>query len=368
MKISCKKHALLEGLQLLGHVTAGTTTKPILQAIKMEAIENRLILEATDLEVGIRYEIESVEVEEKGTVVLHGGRIAELLREWPEEEVNMELKGKGCSLSGEGGTFKVSGYDPEEFPTIPVFKEEGSIEVEAADLADMVRKVAFACATERVRHTMTGVLFQMEGGGLKMVATDGRRLACVKGKKGEEGRKEMEGIVPRKGVEQMARIAGQEEGKIKIKIGETHLHAKSNRATLCTQLIEGQYPNYKEAIPGDTDKKVEIDVETLASAIRRATVLTTEERRLVKLKLQKGKLSVEAETPEVGEAKVDVGVSYSGASFEVGFNPLFLLDALKAIGKGEIKMEFKEPTSATVIRSGQDFLYVVMPIRLTEAG
>ncbi|MFN3467579.1 MAG: DNA polymerase III subunit beta, partial [Candidatus Brocadiales bacterium] len=268
---------------------------------------------------------------------------------------------------GKGGIFKMAGYDPKEFPTIPAFSEKGSMEIEAKELAEMIRKVSFACASERVRHTMTGVLFQVEGGVLKMVATDGRRLAWVRERGGEGERGLAEGIVPRKGVEQLARIAEQQGGKIRLKIEETYLLAKGSKAMLCAQLIEGQYPNYKEAIPENNDKKMEIDVETLTGAIRRAAVLTTEERRLIRLGLRKGKIAIEAATPDVGEARVDIDVDYSGEGLDIGFNPNFLLDALKAIGKGTAHLEFKEDSTAAVIKGGQEFIYVVMPIRLTEA-
>lgn len=368
MKLSCQRSVLTEGLQLLSHVTSGTTTKPILQAVKIEAAENKVVLEATDLEVGVRYLLEPVEVQEKGTVVLQEGRLAELLREWPEEQVCMELKGTMCLISGSGGAFKMAVYDPKEFPTIPVGVEKGAMEIEAGELVEMIRKVAFACASERVRHTMTGVLFQVEAGILRMVATDGRRLASVREKKGGGGRGPMEGIVPRKGIEQLARIAERQEGKIWLKMEETHLLAGSERATLCAQLIEGQYPNYKEAIPANNDKRAEVDAEILAGAIRRASILTTEERRLIRLGLRKGRISVEVETPEVGEAKVDIDANYEGENLEIGFNPDFLLDALKAVGKGTVYLEFKEATSSAAIKSGQDFVYVVMPIRLTETS
>jgi DNA polymerase III beta subunit len=367
MKLACQKSILFSGLQLLGPVILGTSTKPILQAVKLEAGEGRAVLEATDLEIGVRCVVEPVDVEEAGTIVLQEGRLAELLREWPEEKILMESKGTMCQLSGKGGVFKMAGYDPEEFPVIPSFSEEGSIEMEAGELEGMVKKVVFACATERVRHTMTGVLFRQEGGELKMVATDGRRLAYVKGRKITGGKAVMEGIVPKRGVELLSRIATHQGGKVALKMDDTHFLAKSGGATLCTQLIEGQYPNYEEAIPRDNDKKVEVDTEQLASALRRATVLTTEERHLVKLKLQKGKMVVEAETPEVGEAVVDVPVDYAGEELEIGFNPDFLVDALKAIGKSNILLEFKGPTTAAVMKK-QDCLYVVMPIRLAEAA
>ncbi len=366
MKLSCQKNALLEGLQILSPLTSGATTKPILQAVKIEALENKAVVEATDLEVGVRFVVEPVDVQKKGVVVLQEGRLVELLREWTEERVDMELQGSMCLLSGKGMSFKLATYPAEEFPVIPQYSDEGSVELEAGKLAGMIRKVAFACASERVRHTMTGVLFQVEGGMLKLAATDGRRLAHVK-EKGVSGEKiSIEGIVPKKGVEQLARVAGHQLGSVDVRIGETHLLAKTASATLCAQLIEGQFPNYKEAIPTNNDKKIEIDAELLASALRRASILTTDERHVVKIGLQRGRMIVEADTPEVGEARVELEVDYAGEALETGFNPDFLLDALKAIGKGPVQLEFKEPTTAAIMKSGQNFVYVVMPIRLAE--
>lgn len=366
MKIICSSKDLYEGLQVVGNIAVISSTKPILQAVKIETVGDKLELSTTDLEVGIRYLVESKEVVRPGSTVIPKDRLAGLLKEWSDDKVEIEVKGNASHISGKGCSFKLVGYAPEEFPTIPTFVEEKYFEMEPERAAEMVKKTVFASASERLRHTMTGVLLNVEGGTARMVATDGRRLAIAKERIQNAEKISASCIIPNKGVQQLPRIIGQGQEPIKVRIEETHMMVKTSRATLCSQLIEGQYPNYEEAVPKDCDKRLEMDAELLASALRRATFLTTEERHVVRLKLTSNRLTVSSETPEVGEGQIELEVNYSGGDLEIGFNPDFLLDALKALGRQPVKMEFKEPNTAAVLKAGQDYLYVVMPIRLTE--
>ncbi|MFQ5862727.1 MAG: DNA polymerase III subunit beta [Candidatus Brocadiales bacterium] len=367
MKVVCSGNSLHEGLQLVGNIIATSTTKPILQAVKLETMENRLEISGTDLEVGMRYLIETTKVVEPGRVVLPGSRMMGLLREWPGGEIQLEVQGNSCRLSGRGCNFRLLGCAVEEFPTIPSFTEGKHFEMDSEKLGEMVKKTVFACASERLRHTLTGVLLSVKGGRAEMVATDGRRMAYIREKVSNKGGVSCSGIVPSKGIQQLPRIAAQTKGPVKIQLEETHMVAKTENATLCSQLIEGQYPNYREAIPKEDGERLELNAEELATAVRRAAFLTTEERHLVRVKLQKDRVSVCAETPDVGEGEIGIEASYDGREMEVGFNPDFLLDALKAVGKDPVKLMFKDPNTAATLRVGQDYLYVIMPVRLSEA-
>lgn len=367
MKILCSSNKLHEGLKLISNVISSSTTKPIIQAVKLETVNNKLELSGTDLEVGMRYLIEPEKILEPGKVVLPGGRMIGLFQEWTEGEVSLEVKERTCRLSGKGCNFKLLGYDPEEFPTIPTFTEENCFEIEPETIQEMVRKTAFACASERLRHTMTGVLLGVKGDVVSMVATDGRRMAYIKEKVANKSGVSCNSIVPAKGIQQLPRVAAQTTAPVKIKLEETCMIAKTENATVYSQLIEGQYPNYEEAIPKEDGERLEVDAEELAGAVRRAAFLTTEERHVVKIKLQKNSLSVSAQTPDIGEGEVGISVNYSGKEMEIGLNPDFLLDGLKAIGKGTVKIGVKDANTAATLRTGRDYLYVLMPIRLSEA-
>lgn len=366
MKITCPSDELYEGLQLVGGVTATSTTKPILQAVRMETKGDMLELSGTDLEVGLRYQVGPVSVDEPGVVVLPGARIVGLLREWPGREVRLEVKENACSLLGKGCKFRLLGYDEKEFPVIPVFSGERFFEIEAEKVGEMVKKTVFACASERLRHTMTGVLMDVAGETLSVVATDGRRMALVKEQIRNKEGGSRKGIIPSKGMQQLPKIASRTKGELKVELEETHLVARGERGEVCCQLIEGQYPNYEEAIPKEEGERVEIDAEELASAISRAAFLTTEERHVIRIRLCRNKMAICAETPEVGEGEIGLEVGYRGKEMELGFNPDFLLDALKAIGKEKVRVAFKDPSTAVTLRAGRDYLYVVMPVRLSE--
>ncbi len=314
MKILCSNNKLHEGLKMVGSVVTTSTTKPILQAIKLETVGDKLELSATDLEVGLRYLIELKEVVEPGKVVLPGNRLLGLFQEWAEGEVSIETEANSCRISGGGSNFKLMGHDPEEFPTIPTFidTEQKYFEIEPKKIQEMVRKTAFACASERLRHTMTGVLLTVKGEAAKMVATDGRRMAYMKEKVSNKGGLSSTSIIPLKGIQQLPKIAGQSSTPVKVRLEETHMLAKTEDAMLYSQLIEGQYPNYEEAIPAEAGEKLELDAELFASAVRRAAFLTTEEKHVVKIRLQKNKMTVCAQTPDIGEGEIGIDVNYQG--------------------------------------------------------
>lgn len=367
MKILCSGNKLYEGLQLVGSVVTVSSAKPILQAVKLEVLDDKLEISGTDLEVGMKCLIDVEEVMKPGKAVLPGNRMMGLFREWSEGKVLLEVQGNSCRISGGGGNFKLLGYDPNEFPTIPDFTAEGHFEIDAGLLGEMVRKTAFACASERLRHTMTGVLLEVKGDVAKMVATDGRRMAYIKEKVISKDKGSHSGIVPSKGIQQLPKIAAYAPGQVKVRVEETHMVAKTEGVTLCSQLIEGQYPNYEEAIPKEDGEKLELDVEILGGAIRRAALLTTEERHVIRMRFQRGKVVVSAETPDIGKGEIEIEAAYEGKEMEIGLNPDFLLDALKAVGKGPVKFAFKDPNTAATMRAGKDYLYILMPIRLSEA-
>lgn len=367
MKVICSNSKLHEGMQLVGNVVTTSTTKPILQAVKLETVDNMLEISGTDLEVGMKCLVETEKVMKPGSIVLPGDRVMGLFREWVEGKVQLEVQGNSCRISGEGCDFKLLGYAPEEFPTIPSFIEKGYFEVDSGKMGEMVRKTAFACANERLRHTMTGVLMEVKGDVIKMVATDGRRMAYIKERVVNKDKTSHNSIIPAKGIQQLPKMAAQTSEPIKIRLEETHMVAKTEKVTLCSQLIEGQYPNYEEAIPKEDGEKLEVDTEILGSAVRRVAFLTTEERHVIRFRLRKDKVVISAETPDVGNAEVELGVDYKGTEMEVGLNPDFLLDGLKAIGKGPVRFMFKDPNAAATMRAGKEYLYVLMPIRLAEA-
>lgn len=380
MKLRCNRKELYEAVQIVGTVAASTTTQPILQDIRMTAEGGNLELSATDLEVGIKYFVkEGVEVLSEGSMVVPGAKIGSILREWPEEEIKLVVEENICHLQGQDSHFKLFGGNLEMFPSIPDFTtpvcpgreakdtEDKPFIVSSEMLAEMIRKTTYAAATERVNQVLTGVQLVISGDKMKMIATDGRRLARIEGNLEEPAAVSREGIVPVKGLSQLLKvISAGDADTVKIQLKETYLLAKSERAVISCRLIEGQYPNVEEVIPVDNDKRLEFELERLLSAVKRASLLTSDESKVVRLHFEPGKLILNSETADLGEARIKLSVPYTGEPFDIGFNPDFIIDALRVIVKGKAIMELKQPNTAGVIKDECGYLSLVMPINLSQ--
>lgn len=374
MKLKCNRKKLYEAVQIVEAVAASTTTtKPILQDIKITVENQGLELSATDLEVGIRYFVkEGIEVFSGGSVVVPGVRISSILREWVEEEIGFAVEENVCHLHGQDSHFKLFGSDIDQFPTIPNFVEEGEDEgkkpfvVRGEILTEMIRKTTYAVATERAYQNLNGVLLTVNGDKVRMVATDGRRLARIERNLEVPASVPKAGIVPVKGLNHLLKVVSTGSERVEIKLEETHLSAKTEHAVICCRLIEGEYPKVEDVIPTDNDKKVAFEVERLLSAVRRASLLMSDEFRVVRFRFEPGKLILSAEASHLGESRIELGVSYAGEPFDIGFNPDFVIDVLKVVARDKVTIELKQPNTAGIIKDEQGYLSLIMPINLLE--
>ncbi len=237
-------------------------------------------------------------------------------------------------------------------------------------------RTLFATARENSRYAINGVLLKRDGKRLEMVATDGRRLALARANLTgpDKDARPISCIVPTKALGMLQKLIKEHEEPVQIAITDSQVHfsfgtaASPGRAMLASSLVEGTFPPYEDVIPRDQDKKVTFDKDLLSSAVRRAALLTNEESRGVRMAFDGKKKSVDlsSRAPEMGEAQVKVDVSsYEGEAIEIGFNPQFITDALKVIDQPEVILELKAPNKPGLIKSGNDFMYVVMPVNLT---
>lgn len=373
MKIRCSRKELYEAVQIVETVTSSATTKPILQDIKIATESQNLELSATDLEVGIRYFVkEGIEILQGGSIVVPGMRLSGILREWVEDEIGFSVEGNVCHLQGQDSLFKLFGGDLDQFPLIPNFvegvkdEEKKSFTIRSEVLSDMIRKTAYAVATERAHQTLNGVLLAVNGNKIRMVATDGRRLARIERDLEAPIVTPRTGIVPVKGLNHLLKVISARSDMVEVLLEETHLLARTERAVVYCRLIEGQYPNVEEVIPVDNDKKVELEGEQLLSAVRRASLLTGNEFRAVRFRFEPGKLIMSSEAADLGESRIELVISYTGEPFSIGFNPDFVMDVLKVVAKGTVTMELKRPDTAGIIRDKEEDLSLIMPINLLQ--
>jgi DNA polymerase-3 subunit beta len=366
MKVICNRGALLEALTVAGNVVAARTPKPVLQCVKMTVGEDRLTLAATDLEVAIRYSDSQVQVEQPGEVLLPADKLRDIVRESVDDTLSIEVAGTDATIKGQDSQFKIYTQKAEEFPPVPDFEGESDFEIIAGQLKQLIGQTLFAAAKESTRYAFNGVLITTKGKKITLVSTDGRRLAQAKGdlvssKKDKDGNK---AIIPAKALQLADKLLDDPEETVSVQVRENQVIFHTSSATLTSNLVEGQFPPYEDVIPKDTDKTMTAGTADFLSAVRRSSLLTTEESKGVRMAFSKKGLVLTSRSPEAGEATVNFACKYEGTDIEIGFNPAFLIEALKVVDSDEIALEMTAPNRPGLLKSGTNFLYVIMPVNL----
>lgn len=364
MKVIAQTQALQEALSLAGSIVATRTPKPVLQCIKLIAADDTLTLMATDLEVGCRCTVAAVKVEEPGEALIPADRFSGIVRESGNDSLTLETDRETCFVKGAGSKFKIFGYDPAEYPSVADFDGEADFQVAAPVLTDMIGKTLFAAAKAHSHYAISGVLWEASDAKLQLVATDGHRLAQSKGTLAAETTGTHTAIVPAKLMNLIQKINGDAEDMLSVKIEENQILLKSSSATLVGSLVQGNFPKYADVIPKETTIRAKIQTAEFQHRIRQAALLTSEESRGVKLSFAGETLTMTSRAPETGEAEVQCPIELDGSDVSIGFNPMFLTDAIRVIDTDVISFEMNAPNKPALVRSGTDFLYVLMPVDL----
>lgn len=367
MKVICDRGALVDLLNLASGVIAARTPKPALTCVKITAANGTLTVSATDAEIATRASTARVEIAAEGDALIPADKFNQIVRESVDPTLDLQVEQTEAQIRGQDSRFKILGYPPEDFPPLPELSGEPDFEIPAAELHRLVTQTLFATAKENSRYAINGVLIEREGNKLNVVATDGRRLAMAKGackgSKAGEGSKQ-QAIVPTKALTNLLRLFNGEQS-VRVKVADNQIIFATEEAMLASNLVEGNFPPYRDVVPKDADRKATLSTDAMASAVRRASVLTNEESKGVRLSFKSDGLTLTSRAPEMGEAEVHVPiVKYDGEPIDIGFNPVFILDVLKVVNVPEITIEFKAPNKPGVIRSGPEFLYVIMPVNL----
>ena len=366
MKATFNRQALADALGLLTTVVPSRTPKPILRCVQIVADEQAVHIIATDLEVGINYCVSEVNIGEPGEIVIPADRLAAIVRESADETLLVQAENGSCEITGADSHFTIYGQKPGQYPAVPQFDGKAHLEIGSEELRRGVEQCLFATAKESTRYAINGILWEIKGRQLLLVATDGRRLARSRihlGLAPAEETAKAKIIVPAKTMVLLEKLGGGGETVGVRLVGNQILISCANVA-ISSNLVEGNFPKYEDIIPTDYDKKVKLSAEAALSAVRRSALLTSEESRGIKLSLKQAALVFSGRAPEAGDAQVTMPVDYKGEDIEIGFNPQFLVDVLRVIRTGEIELELGQADRPGLIKSGKDFLYVLMPINL----
>lgn len=368
MKIVTSKETLNNAIQVVQRAVSIRNPLPILAGIKFETLEDRVFLTATDLDIGIRCSFPA-EILEQGTVVLPAKYISELVRRLPEAPVFIEADpttGSAKVQYGQSET-RINGYPPEEFPEFPIPAGINTFALPGDLLKEVVRQVVFAAGNDENRPVFMGVLLEINGGELQVVATDTYRLAWRKVKLENCEELDINLIIPGKTLNELARIISSYDQKIEITVAKNQILFVADNVWLISRLIDGQFPKYKQVIPKNYDLRVRLKTKELLDAAERASLLAREGSPVIKLQVNQDMLVVSAAS-EAGRVHEELSVFQEGEPLQVAFNARYLGDVLKIIGTDEIMFEFTGPLSPGIIKPVGDieYLSLLLPVRLRE--
>lgn len=370
MEIKVKKDDFLKTLSFTQNIVEKKSTMPILANVLLNAEKKLVRVSATDLEVGISIDCPA-EVLNPGKVTVFSKGLFDIIRELPNDLIHIKvLENKWISIKCKKSKFKIVGMNADEFPTIPVSKDN-EVSVEEKDkLYDMLNKTAFAMSNDETRYNLNGIFFQnitMRGKDcLRMVATDGHRLAITEREAKSKWRVGKGVIIPRKGVMELKKILDSYEGDITFKVDEKNISVEKEGVQLVIRMIEGQFPPYEQVIPKEAKKIVTIKKEEFVQALRRVSLMASDKTRGVKLSFSPGHLEISTSNPDYGEAREELEVKYKGETFNIGFNAKYFLDVLGILDDEDVVLELKDEVSPCLIRSEFDkgITNVIMPMRI----
>ena len=365
MKFSISKDVFLEGLQKVQHVVSSRTTLPILSNVLLVAKEGRLVFTTTDLDVGITGSVEAA-IDKEGATTLPAKRLVSIVKELPSSEVEVTVDAKNYATIKSGpSTFKIIGLSHSEFPPLPDFEGAKTFTIPQADLKNGLKKTAFAISTDETRYVLNGIFASFREGKLALVATDGRRLAMADMDLEYPATNETDVIIPSKAVQEIQRLLGDEEA-VEVKLSDSQISFTVGDTFLASKLIEGNYPNYRQVIPGESNERVIISREALLETTRRVSLLSSDKSNSVKLIFTENQIEVTANSPDVGEAQETLEVGYTGPDMQIAFNPEFLQAPLRALSEENVYLDLIDEMSPGVLRIEGSFLYVLMPMRVTN--
>jgi DNA polymerase-3 subunit beta len=366
MKVTCRSEELAEKLAVVGRGVSTRTSVHVLTGILVTAENGRLMLAATDMELSVRLAFDAA-TESDGTVVVPGRLLVDIARLLPPGEVTLEYRAEEglAHLTCGPAAYDLNTFAAEDFPRLPELEGGDAFSIDRQAFLETVGRVSRAASRDESRPVLTGILVRFENGKLVMAATDSYRLSVKETElEGGPGR-ELEAIVPARALGELARIAqAATSDAIEVGIQENQIVFSVDGVTLTARRIDGQFPNYKQLVPESFESEVEVGREELLDVVRR-TSLMAQRKSPLRLRFAEGELTVTAQTQDVGEARESLPVRYGGDPLEIGFNADFLREGLESVTDDKVRLKLISPLRPGLVQGeGDDFLYLIMPIRL----
>jgi DNA polymerase III subunit beta len=363
LKITCSRDELNRQLAIVSRAASTRTTVQVLAGVLLRSEDGKLELSATDMEISLRTPLEA-EVASEGAVVVPGKLLAELARLLPGEEVSIEHRqGEGVvEIVSGAAVYRIHTYNAEDFPRLPDPAGTTMVPIDAEALLETAAKVSRAASRDESRPVLTGILVRFEGENLVMAATDSYRLAVKETSMSGPG-PELDAIVPARALMELGRVA-QGASELQLGLQENQVLFASDGILLTTRRIEGQFPNYHQLLPESFESEVTLPRDELLEVVRRVSVMAQRNAPL-RLRFAEGELTVSAQTQDIGEAHETMPAAFTGDALDIGFNPEFLRDGIESVDGDELRLKLISPLRPAVLQgTGDDFSYLIMPIRL----
>jgi DNA polymerase-3 subunit beta len=372
MHFSIEKEVFLKGIARVQGIVEKKNTIPILSNVLIEAVDNQIHITATDLEVGMKATYPA-KVTSSGKITVSAKKLFEIIRELPEKEIDFNAK-ENCWIEIRCGKtfFNIVGLSAEEFPFFPSFQKEQFFSIDGKQLKEMIDKTVFSISTDESKYNLNGIYFRSLQVGekqlLRMVATDGHRLAMIQKEIGASNIEQLaKGVIfPRKGILELRKMAEDNDGNLQLGFLDNNAVIQKDKTVVVMRLVDGEFPDYDRVIPKDNERVAEIPCDAFLHALRRMSILSSEKSKGVKIVLRENLLELSSSNPEVGDAREDFDIDFHGEEIAVGFNARYLIDILNAQTGEKVRMALRDKLSPGLLTPCEtdDYLTVIMPMRL----
>ncbi len=361
MRIITNKNILSESINIVQKAVPSKTTLPILEGILFIAKNGKLILTATDLELGIETSID-VDVLEPGTLAVSANIISDIVRKLPSSEVEIVTKDNYINIKSEGSEFEILGLSQEEFPELPLIDKDNEFTLPGAILKEMIRQTIFAVSNDEIRPILTGALLEVNKEKMTMVALDGYRMAVKTNNILSDIN--VKTVIPGKTLMELAKILGDDDEAVSILTSKNQILFKTGNTIIISRVLEGDFINYQQLIPNEHNIKIKMERSKLLEACDRAALFARDSSNTIRFEIAEDIMNIRSNS-EKGNVHEELHISKSGGDLEIAFNPRYFIEALKVIDKEEIEIEFTTSVSPSIIKVVKDpgFLYLVLPVR-----
>ncbi len=366
MKLRLQRDTLLKPLQTVGNIVERRPSLAILSNILVQVADGTMILTGTDLEVEMVTRL-AVDSNENDEITLPGKKFIDICKALPENaEIELSTSGDRCVIKSGRSRFTLSTLPGSEFPNIEAVTSPFEFSLTQKEFKQLIENTQFCMAQQDVRYYLNGLLLEITPDKLCAVATDGHRLALSELSGNFDVTETRQIILPKKGVNELARLLDDSDDLLKIKLSENHILIELEAMRFTSKLIDGKFPDYQQVIPKDCEKHITCDREQLRQAFMRASVLSNEKYRGILLQFSSGVLNATVHNPEQEEAEEQIEIDYDGPEFEIGFNVAYFQEALSVISEDKVVLNMTDTNHSCLVfgEGNTTNRYVIMPMRL----